>query len=257
LVESPDGSALGLLERAPDPLRYSGSTIDEIESTWLLLKAIPRGARVLDVGCGTGSISRLITEHRSAQVVGVEPDPDRAAASNEGGIPTHHAFWNAEFRQTLPTFDVVLFADVLEHLADPFAALVQAHAALNPDGLVVVVVPNVTFWSIRLNLLRGRFDYQPTGIMDATHLRWFTRRTVTELLSRAGFVVQSYAGSAGLWQSAYARFWWLPSPLLRAAVRTMVRIRPALFACQHVLMAQRVAPLAAPHAPNRACAQSS
>ena len=71
-------------------------------------------------------------------------------------------------------FDVVILADILEHLAEPAALLRLVARELNPGGMVLISVPNVARWSVRWHLMRGRFDYTETGIMDVTHLSWFT-----------------------------------------------------------------------------------
>ena len=88
-------------------------------------------------------------------------------------------------------FDAIVFGDVLEHLNDPLAALRLAIASLAPAGLVLVSVPNVAHLFVRLSLLLGRFDYADRGILDRTHLRFFTRRTFLSLLAEAGLVVET------------------------------------------------------------------
>ena len=148
---------------------------------------IPSGARVLDVGCGTGSVSRLIIDACQCTVFGIEPDADRAAAASANGIEVVGAQLTEELIPQLGLFDVVLFADVLEHLVDPFETLRLAQKFLRVGGAIVASLPNVAHWTVRLNLLRGRFDYQPVGIMDATHLRWFTLRSLHRLFTQADY----------------------------------------------------------------------
>ena len=140
----------------------------------------------------------------------------------------------------LPLFDVVVFADVLEHLVDPAAALELARSLLAPGGCVVASVPNVAHWSVRLDLLRGRFDYRELGIMDATHLRWFTAENLKRVFRSAGLEVEQYAGSAGLWMSDYENrrpFKWLGAARREQLVLAGLRRWPGLFACQHVVKA--------------------
>src|SRR5258708_34767405 len=110
--------------------------------------------------------------------MGIEPDSCRAAAARARGLEVHEQLFTAAILQELKPFDVIVFADVLEHVADSSSFLQLAHRALLPAGRVIASVPNVAHWSVRVDLLRGRFDYQPTGIRDATHLRWFTAETV-------------------------------------------------------------------------------
>jgi len=87
-------------------------------------------------------------------------------------------------------FDVVICGDVLEHLKEPFKVLEVIHRCLKDDGLIVCCVPNVRYWRVWMNLaLRGNWDYTAEGIMDQTHLRFFTTRSFKKLLTTASFAV--------------------------------------------------------------------
>jgi SAM-dependent methyltransferase len=231
----PDINAGGLLHRPPHPGRYDGQNYEPDESTGLLGAFLPLDARVLDVGCGSGSVSQLLREHRRATLVGVEPNPTRAALGRERGLDVRTGFLTADLLATLGSFDAVVFADVLEHLADPAAMLRLVRPALKPGGVVVASMPNMAHWSVRAGLLLGRFNYRESGIMDATHLRWFTYRTVRELFERSGFVVTATGGSAGQWMPEYRR--WSPR-LRRHLLPRLARGWPALFACQLVVQAR-------------------
>jgi SAM-dependent methyltransferase len=83
-------------------------------------------------------------------------------------------------------FDVIIFADVLEHLAWPIGVLREYLKLLKDDGSVIVSLPNVGLWSVRFSLMFGRFRYEDSGVLDRTHLRFFTRRSATEMLDAAG-----------------------------------------------------------------------
>ena len=232
----------GLSVAPVDPLRYDRQTDDRWESTGMLLRMIPEGARVLDVGCGTGSVSRLVRDVRRARVLGLEPNPERARLAGERGIEVEVGTFDASVVRRHGTFDVVLFADVLEHLEDPSATLRAARAALAPGGRVLASIPNVAHWSVRLALLAGRFDYQPTGIMDATHLRWFTRASVERLFRESGYAVDELRASAGMFLPAYTEspLRHLPPRAVLAVVRRVNAVAPGLFGCQHVVAARPV-----------------
>jgi SAM-dependent methyltransferase len=226
-----------------DPLRYAGHQPEADESTGLLLAMIPHGARVLDVGCGTGSVSRLVRDLRGATVTGIEPQADRARAAEEAGLDVLAAPWSAETAATLRDFDIVLFADVLEHLTDPVVALELARGCLAPGGAIVASVPNVAHWTVRFDLLRGRFDYRDIGIMDATHLRWFTGASIERLFAAAGFRVERRAVSAGhwMWDYHFRPPWkWMSPSLRHRIVGRSARLWPELFGCQHVVIARPV-----------------
>jgi 2-polyprenyl-3-methyl-5-hydroxy-6-metoxy-1,4-benzoquinol methylase len=114
-------------------------------------------------------------------------------------------------------YDVILFLDVLEHLRDPHGVLSAARDWLRPGGLVLCSLPNVAHWRVRLALARGRFDYADNGLMDRTHLRWFTRSSARELVSGAGYAVT--------WEDAAVP----QHPRIRVPQRLL---RPELFAYQ-------------------------
>jgi 2-polyprenyl-3-methyl-5-hydroxy-6-metoxy-1,4-benzoquinol methylase len=148
---------------------------------------VPGGSRVLDIGCGWGQVAKWL-KPRGCRVTGIEPDPARLAEGAEFFDATYVG--TAETLDTLGlekgSFDVVMLADVLEHLPDPWSTLTALLPYLRPGGRVVVSIPNVANYGARLNLLRGRFRYEDSGLYDRTHLRFFTRETLTEMLSGAG-----------------------------------------------------------------------
>ncbi len=207
---------------------------DRDEVPGIVCDAIPRGARVLDVGCGGGGLARLLRDHNGCDVVGVEPDPRRAALARERGLEVIEAPFGPGFHAPGAPFDAVCFLDVLEHVVDPREALRSAAALLGPDGRIVASVPNVAHWQLRLRLLRGRFDYTPTGLMDYTHLRWFTRASLARLLASADLALVHEAHAVGAWLDAYRR---LPARARGPLLRRLVRRLPGLFASQIVVSA--------------------
>jgi methionine biosynthesis protein MetW len=224
----------------PDSLRYDGHTDAPQEVARMLAELVPVGSRVLDVGCGTGSVSRIIADTRDAKIIGIEPDPCRATAARARGLQVHEQLFTPAVLQLLEAFDVIVFADVLEHVADPGNFLQLALRALLPGGRVIASVPNVAHWSVRLDLLRGRFDYQPVGIRDATHLRWFTAETVRSLFETNGLRVISLQHTAGVTLPEYEnrRPWrWMPRDRRHAIVRALACRLPLLFGCQHIVHA--------------------
>lgn len=240
---SPDDSARGFVTAAPDPFRYDGHVFDPDEVAGIVASMVPAGARVLDVGCAAGSMDRLLAENCRAEVVGVEPDARRAELARSRGVEVHRGYLTRELIGEIGRFDLVLLADVLEHLPDPQAMLVLAREALKPGGAVIVSVPNVAHWSVRLCLLRGRFQYMEWGIMDATHLRWFTSDSVKSLITSSGYKIIQYRGTAGVWildNYARAPLRWLPRSYRQRLLRLGCRHWPTLFASQHVLKAQAV-----------------
>jgi methionine biosynthesis protein MetW len=202
---------------------------------------IPKGARVLEIGCGTGSLSRIVADTCGAEVVGIEPDSQRAERAKTRGLEVHVGYLSSELIHEIGVFDVVLLADVLEHVPNPHAMLSLSRQALKPGGAVIISVPNVAHWSVRANLLRGKFKYESHGIMDATHLRWFTAVSIRSLVASSGFKITEYHATAcpDLIDNACRRpLSWLPPNSRRRFLRFASRRWPTVFGVQHVVKAE-------------------
>jgi SAM-dependent methyltransferase len=160
--------------------------------------------RVLEFGCASGYVSRVLRD-RGCSVVGIEIDPEFASQAKE--FCEEVIIGNAEdldLESILGerTFDVAVFGDVLEHMSDPLAMLRRVRQWLVPDGYVVASLPNIAHGAVRLALLEGRFDYTSEGLLDETHLRFFTLDTIKELFHQAGFVlVETRRTHVGIFES--------------------------------------------------------
>ena len=165
-----------------------------------------RGRRLLDVGAADGLLSRQLTA-RGWRVTAIEGDPALAqagAAHCERMITVNLGRWVPD---PGGPFDVIVYADVLEHLADPLRVLVELNHSLRDDGSIVISVPNIAHFYIRLLLLFGRFDYIDRGILDHTHLRFFTERSLLAMLADAGLSVSRFTATpAPLYQVLPARW---------------------------------------------------
>ena len=154
------------------------------------LDMVGYGKRVLEFGCGPGHITRILRE-RGCRVTGLDHD---TAAEEEAGQFADRVLVvdlaTEDFVQKLEgeEFDVALFGDVLEHLPDPLTVLRSAMTLLRRGGYTVVSIPNIAHADVRLSLVRGQFDYQPIGLLDDTHLRFFTLNSIRQLLREAGLV---------------------------------------------------------------------
>ncbi|MFN8202853.1 MAG: methionine biosynthesis protein MetW [Solirubrobacteraceae bacterium] len=187
----------------------------------LVLDLVPAGSRVLDVGCAEGYLAAELIA-RGCDVVGVEPDTRAAAIARERGLDV----LEVDIEQvTLDAagFDVVIFADVLEHLRDPEEVLRR----MLPAGRVVVSLPNIAHWTARRTLLRGEFPREDFGLFDRTHLRYFTRATARELAAAAGYRITA------------ERFADAPLPL-ESHIAALRRLRPQALALWPELFALQV-----------------
>lgn len=147
------------------------------------------GQRVLEVGCSSGALTERI-QALGCPVVGIERDAESAAKARPfcesvlvGDVES------MPFGLPPASFDALLLLDVLEHLVDPAAAIRRLLPYVRPSGRIIAAIPNVGHWAIRWHLLRGRFDYEESGILDRTHLHFYTRAAARVLLEASGIEV--------------------------------------------------------------------
>lgn len=137
-------------------------------------------------------------------------------------------------------FDVVVCADVLEHLASPEAMLERIHDWLHPEGILLVSLPNIANVSIRAALVLGHFRYTERGILDRSHLSFYTRASARDLIEKSGFRVTGLESTAMPYELAVAALSRPPfvAPI-RAFARATARAWPTLFGYQFVFEAVR------------------
>ena len=170
-----------------------------------VIDRIPAGAnRILDIGCGTGAMGRGIrTRWGEVTLVGIEKDPSRAfeaRAFYDRVIEADALTWKPDFAPE--SFDAIILADVVEHVENPATLLRRYVPFLSSNGVMVLSVPNIRYHEVLAGLAQGRFDYQEQGILDRSHLRFFTRKTLVELLESAGLQVETIAANVS---SEYGR----------------------------------------------------
>lgn len=171
--------------RATDPTSAHGLALAAVQAL------DPSSA--LDVGCWTGAFLESL-QASGISATGLELNTDSAATARALGFDVVVADLEADaWAQSLDIerFDVVTYLDVLEHLVRPDRALAQTREILTPDGHVVASIPNVAHVSLRLSLLVGQFRYADDGLLDRTHLRFFTRQSIEQLFREAGYVIDS------------------------------------------------------------------
>lgn len=144
-----------------------------------------RNKKILDVGCGTGLLG-VELKKAGNKVYGIDISEEElsAAAARLDGVEKLNVI--TEVSSLANDFDVLIFADILEHLPNPEETLKKFLPKLKSEGLVVASIPNVACYNMRFSLLGGHFNYTDYGILDSTHLRFFTRKTAKEFIQGAG-----------------------------------------------------------------------
>jgi SAM-dependent methyltransferase len=184
------------------PAPYFGTPRDD-----LIAMVHGEGLRILEIGCGSGATgAALLDAGKAAWVSGCELVPDQAQLAagvlNEvlvGDISRLVLPWQAS------SFDYIIAGDVLEHLVDPWYVLIRLRPLLREDGMLLVSLPNVRHWPVIYQLLiKDEWQYQTVGVMDKTHVRFFTRRSAERMLADCGYIVQET--QPHFWTAASRRF---------------------------------------------------
>ena len=197
-----------------------------------LLKSKPP-SKILDLGCSSGLLAERLVE-MGHHVTGVD------VVEIAGVTERTSAFVKADLNDGIPAeigtgFDIVLAADVLEHLVNPGNLMGQVRDVLSPDGVALFCVPNIAHWYPRLRSTFGMFDYDQRGILDSTHLRFFTRRSIRKLVERQGFTVRRIE-SVGLPLDALG-LEGSKAHALRLVDRLLLDLWPTMFGYQFIVEA--------------------
>jgi 2-polyprenyl-3-methyl-5-hydroxy-6-metoxy-1,4-benzoquinol methylase len=207
----------------------------------LILKTLSgenRPLRILEVGTAAGYLGHALRD-RGHRIVGIELDPeaaDRARPFYEQVYVSDLENFEFPWREE---FDWVLFADVLEHLRDPMQVLKRAIPCVKRCGKILISVPNVANVVVRLGLLVGRFEYTERGILDRTHLRFFTLRSLKKMLDQAGLRILDVQATPLPVQLVFPFTNANPYALLHHIHYAAVRLRKQLLAYQFVVTVER------------------
>lgn len=151
--------------------------------------------RVVEIGCSGGALAREYKKRNpGCAYTGLEIDKTYAEAARRhcdrvlvGNI---EQLSEVELASLAPA-DCWIFGDVLEHLRDPWSVLARVRTQLGQNDCVIACIPNMQHWSVQANLLAGRIFYQDSGLFDRTHLRWFTRLSIVEMFTKAGYKIET------------------------------------------------------------------
>lgn len=175
-----------------EPKSYHHSQLSPTHEA--IIEMIRPSSRVLEMGCATGYVTQALKERLGCSVCGVEIAADQAALAEQfaervvvGDIGSPDTWGSVG-----GDYDYVIFADVLEHLSDPWEALRRTSGVLRSNGRVIASIPNVASYKVRKDLVLGRFDYTDYGILDNTHLRFFTPKTARALFAETGYDILDF-----------------------------------------------------------------
>ena len=169
--------------------------------------------RMLEVGCGTGAFGQLLKQTREIEIWGLEPV--KAAAAKASGRLDHviNGPFDPEIKLPEGTFDCVVFNDVLEHMVAPEQALRYAKTLLSPGGTIVASIPNIRYLKVLWGLVfQGQWEYVDEGVLDKTHLRFFTKSSIMKMFQSEGYSLESicginaYRGPAGARRSLWGAY---------------------------------------------------
>jgi SAM-dependent methyltransferase len=190
--------------------------------------------RVLDVGCGDGRFGAMLKDKLDrAEVWGIEPVAAAHAAAAK--VLDHALAGSFDESLGLPdaSFDIVVFNDSLEHFPDTMQPLALARRLLKPDGRVIASIPNARYWPhLRRYVFHGEWRYQDAGILDRTHLRFFTHRSILETFDEAGYAVRRIEGITPCWRGARLA---IAKTLLPRAVQDVLYLQFAVVATKRAL----------------------
>ena len=188
----------------------------------LIRRLAPRG-RLLDLGSWTGDLGAAVRNHFSKTF---------ALERSISNLPELRRRYDSvliadlELTPDLPaSLDAIVLADVLEHVRSPQEVLISARRVLSPDGKIFISIPNVANLAIRVSLLFGRLEYAEKGILDSTHLRFFTRASARRLIRGAGLVIQEEAVSSVPIRLVFPR---APRALISMAEKILLVVTPLL-----------------------------
>jgi len=202
------------------------------------LDQFPAQSKILDIGAASGMLARMC-QNNSLRLFGVEPNPDWAQMAS----PLYEKIWVGQINdisdELLKGYKAVVLGDVLEHLSAPEIVLQRLIKFQEANCIFLISVPNIANLWVRLNLLMGRFDYTDRGILDRTHLRFFTRKTLTAMMTSTGLEIVSINVTPIPLELVSKFFVSKPGKFFHAAFARLTSLFPTLLGYQFVVEARK------------------
>ena len=208
--------------------KYDNFNTDPYSMHMKITEFVESGKKVLDVGCAYGNLAEVMSAN-TCEVVGVEISPKAGKSAQKyckevfiGDVESIEL--SSDY---INYFDYIIFADILEHLKNPLKVLEKFKKYLKDDGCVVISLPNITNWRMRLKILFGNFEYKDTGVLDNSHIRFFNEKSAKKLLYESGYEIIKFDLTG------------LESPIGTKIIHKIGTLRPNLFAYQFLIIAKK------------------
>lgn len=213
----------------PEKVKYNFSD-DPSGVHMIILDEIKNNSTILDIGCASGYMGEFLIKEKGCRVWGIEPDVNSAAKAKSGGYDiVINKGVEAGMDGIEAQFDYIIMADVLEHLVEPGKVLENAKMFLKPGGKILISLPNVAHYSIRLKLLSGKWEMHDWGILDKTHLHFYALDSAKALLEGAGLKIEKLRPRGDLER-------WFRRIRLEKIGRKILFFCPKIFAIQFVFI---------------------
>lgn len=169
--------------------------LDNSNSSWTIVyNLIKKDKKILDIGCSSGYFDDVLIKQKQCIVDGIELDVNDANKAAKicrkvicGNVESENFNWD-----NLDTnYDYIILIDVVEHLVNPSEVLKKISSLLSPDGRIIISVPNMANGTVRLQLIQGNFDYEKEGLLDSTHLHYYTASELQKVIDKAGLRIKS------------------------------------------------------------------
>lgn len=204
-----------------------------------LASKVRRGSKVLEIGTATGSMTRYFSENLECQITGVERQVEWASKAAKYCKKMHSVDIESSWTSTLfgDGYDFIILADVLEHLINPALCLQRLLPCLGKNGRILVTVPNVAYMGLIAALCCGQFPYTRTGLLDETHLRFFTHDSICGMFQMVGLnIVETEPINLPVEFSEFANY----LPYLALSLRKSLEAQSNALAYQHLFVLSKI-----------------
>jgi len=198
-------------------------------------KHISKNKKILDVGCNTGNLGEKLIKEKSCRVFGIDNSKNAVLMARKK-LDKVMLFDLETYKIPFPNekFDVIIFADVLEHVRYPEKILKKYSSMLKSNGIILASLPNVANINIRLNLFFGKWNYQDAGILDRTHMRFFTKKTIVSLFKNSGYKIIKIDSTPGF-SFIFLRYF----NILKKLKGLLCKVAPKLLGLQFIIIAKK------------------